>query len=77
MPALTARPGAGSETRLRDVPAGTVDAFRVHCTYNDDLDELYWHSPDVQPLVKTRFVRGPRSAFGAGTQETEVVSRPS
>ncbi len=59
------------------VRAGAVDAFRVHCTTNDDTDQVYWHSPEVQPLVKTRFVRGPRSPYGPGTQETELLTRPS
>ena len=59
------------------VRAGSVDAFRVHCTTNDDTDQVYWHSPEVQPFVKTRFVRGPRSPFGPGTQETELLTRPS
>jgi len=59
------------------VPAGTLDAFRVHCTTNDGTDELDWYSPEVQTIVKTRMVRGPNSGFGPGTQETELVSRPS
>ncbi|MCM2251933.1 MAG: hypothetical protein NDJ19_06205 [Ramlibacter sp.] len=59
------------------VRAGLLDAFRVHCTSNMGSDDIFWSSPDVQPSVKTRLVRGPRSPLGPGMQETELVSRPS
>ncbi|HXD42836.1 MAG TPA: hypothetical protein VN649_19885 [Ramlibacter sp.] len=59
------------------VRAGTLDAFRVHCTNSIGNDDIMWSSPEVQPFVKTRLVRGPGSPFGPGTQESELVSRPS
>lgn len=58
------------------VPAGTFEAFRIHCTSSIGNDETFWTSPGLGTFVKTRLVRGPGNPFGAGTQESELVARP-
>ncbi|NKE66820.1 hypothetical protein RAMLITH_13380 [Ramlibacter sp. RBP-2] len=58
------------------VPAGTFDAFRVHCTSSIGNDETFWTSPALGTFVKTRLVRAPGNPFGAGIQESELVARP-
>ena len=58
------------------VPAGSFDAFRIHCTNSIGSDEVYWTSPGLGSFVKTQLKRDASSPFGAGTQEQELVSRP-
>lgn len=59
------------------VRAGTFDAYRVHCNPSSGNDDTYWSSPGIGPFVKTRLIRPPGSPSGQGTQESELVSRPS
>ena len=59
------------------VRAGNFNAFRIHCSSNNGSDETYWTSPRVGSFVKTQLLRAPSSPFGAGTQQTELVRRPS
>lgn len=59
------------------VRAGTFDAFRVHCNPSSGSDETYWSSPGLGPFVKTRLIRPAGSPSGQGTQEAELVAKPS
>ena len=59
------------------VPAGSFDAFRVHCTNTIGSDETYWTSPGLGSFVKTQLRRDASNPFGAGTQESMLVRRPA
>ncbi len=58
------------------VPAGTFEAFRIHCKSSIGNDETFWTNPALGTFVKTRLVRQPGNPFGAGTQEAELVRAP-
>lgn len=59
------------------VPAGTYDAFRIHCLNSGGLDETYWTTPANGLFVKTRLVRPATDPRGPGTQESELVTPPT
>lgn len=59
------------------VKAGTFDAFRIHCTTSTGSDDLYWTSPKLGTFVRTQLRRDASSPFGAGTQETELLTTPA
>lgn len=59
------------------VRAGTFDAFRIACTTTIGNEETYWTNPDMGVFIKTRLVRSEKNPFGAGTQESELVSAPA
>ena len=58
------------------VPAGTFDAFRIHCTSSIGNDETFWTSPALGTFVKTRLVRARGNPFGPVSQEAELGARP-
>lgn len=58
------------------VAAGSFGAFRIRCANNIGSEETYWASPEMGGgFVKTQFRRDASSPLGAGTQESELVSR--
>ena len=57
------------------VPAGTFKAFKVTCTTTIGNEDTYWRSPDLGVYVKSSLRRTEKSPFGAGTQESEMVSQ--
>ncbi len=59
------------------VKAGIFDAFKIICSTNIGNEETYWINFDQGVFVKTDLKRTTQSPFGAGTQQSELVSTPS
>ncbi len=57
------------------VPAGAYKAFKVACSYSYGAEEITWLSPELRIWVKQSLKRAADSAYGAGTQEMELVSQ--
>lgn len=60
-----------------EVRAGSFDAYRIACKNSLGEDGIYWTGPGIGAFIKTRLQRPARHPLGAGTQETELVVRPS
>lgn len=60
-----------------EVRAGSFDAYRIACKNSLGEQGLYWTSPGTGPFIKTRLRRPVIHPAGAGTQDTELVVRPS
>lgn len=60
-----------------EVRAGSFDAYRIACKNSLGEEGTYWSSPGTGAFIKTRLQRSAGHPFGAGTQETELVVRPS
>jgi hypothetical protein len=60
-----------------EVRAGSFDAYRIACKNSWGENGIYWSSPGTGALIKTRLQRAASHPSGAGTQESELVVRPS
>jgi hypothetical protein len=57
------------------VPAGTFPAFKIGCTSTLGTEDTYWASSELGVMLKTSLKRTADNPFGAGTQESQMVSQ--
>lgn len=59
------------------IRAGTFKTVLLHCNNSLGQNDSIWFAPDVGLFVKTTMRRAANHAAGAGTRETELVTKVS